>query len=182
MAGVRQRLRVDTSKKTDEPCTVARSGVGRGDQMQREWMGIEPTSRRVNDDSTALKAAGPTRRPDTPRKFDMPSKFPLVQVSVGASLSRCKSSLASFDLSLILTRPTFSLAPIWTKSCPSQVATCCYTNLYSTGKSKQATTLVDFMVSEQSNVSRTVRLVAGATRTAMGVSPLNDSAARPDAC
>ena len=34
----------------------------------REWMGIEPTRRRANDASTALKAAGPTRRPDTPRK------------------------------------------------------------------------------------------------------------------
>lgn len=33
---------------------------------RREWMGIEPTRRRVNDASTALKAAGPTRRPDTP--------------------------------------------------------------------------------------------------------------------
>ncbi len=32
----------------------------------REWMGIEPTRRRVSDASTALKAAGPTRRPDTP--------------------------------------------------------------------------------------------------------------------
>jgi len=32
----------------------------------REWMGIEPTRDRVNDPSTALKAAGPTRRPDTP--------------------------------------------------------------------------------------------------------------------
>lgn len=35
-------------------------------QEQREWMGIEPTSPDVNRDSTALKAAGPTRRPDTP--------------------------------------------------------------------------------------------------------------------
>ena len=34
----------------------------------REWMGIEPTRDRVNDPSTALKAAGPTRRPDTPRQ------------------------------------------------------------------------------------------------------------------
>ena len=33
----------------------------------REWMGIEPTRDRVNDPSTALKAVGPTRRPDTPR-------------------------------------------------------------------------------------------------------------------
>ncbi len=32
----------------------------------REWMGIEPTKRRASDASTALKAAGPTRRPDTP--------------------------------------------------------------------------------------------------------------------
>ena len=29
-------------------------------------MGIEPTRGRVNDPSTALKAAGPTRYPDTP--------------------------------------------------------------------------------------------------------------------
>jgi len=35
--------------------------------FKREWMGIEPTRRRANDASTALKAAGPTRRPDTPR-------------------------------------------------------------------------------------------------------------------
>ena len=33
---------------------------------EREWMGIEPTRRRASDASTALKAAGPTRRPDTP--------------------------------------------------------------------------------------------------------------------
>ncbi len=33
---------------------------------EREWMGIEPTRRCVNNASTALKAAGPTRRPDTP--------------------------------------------------------------------------------------------------------------------
>jgi len=32
----------------------------------REWMGIEPTRSRVSDPSTALKAAEPTRRPDTP--------------------------------------------------------------------------------------------------------------------
>ena len=37
-------------------------------QEPREWMGIEPTRDRVNDPSTALKAAGPTRRPDTPRQ------------------------------------------------------------------------------------------------------------------
>jgi len=30
-------------------------------------MGIEPTSRSASYGSTALKAAGPTRRPDTPR-------------------------------------------------------------------------------------------------------------------
>lgn len=36
----------------------------------REWMGIEPTSPGVNRDSTALKAAGPTRRPDTPYRRD----------------------------------------------------------------------------------------------------------------
>ncbi len=35
-------------------------------QNKREWMGIEPTRSRVSDPSTALKAAGPTRRPDTP--------------------------------------------------------------------------------------------------------------------
>ena len=29
-------------------------------------MGIEPTWGRANDPTTALKAAGPTRRPDTP--------------------------------------------------------------------------------------------------------------------
>ena len=34
--------------------------------MQREWMGIEPTGGRVNDSPTALKAAVPTRRTDTP--------------------------------------------------------------------------------------------------------------------
>ena len=33
---------------------------------EREWMGIEPTRSRASDPSTALKAAGPTRRPDTP--------------------------------------------------------------------------------------------------------------------
>jgi|GEM_PF-6250715 len=32
----------------------------------REWMGIEPTRSRAYDSSTALKAAGPTRRPVTP--------------------------------------------------------------------------------------------------------------------
>ena len=35
-------------------------------QSAREWMGIEPTRGRTYDPSTALKAAGPTRRPDTP--------------------------------------------------------------------------------------------------------------------
>ena len=34
----------------------------------REWMGIEPTKRCGYNASTALKAAGPTRRPDTPSR------------------------------------------------------------------------------------------------------------------
>ena len=49
---------------------IGRSGRERGPSTRtrpREWMGIEPTSPDVNRDSTALKAAGPTRRPDTPR-------------------------------------------------------------------------------------------------------------------
>lgn len=33
-------------------------------------MGIEPTRRRAGDASTALKAAGPTRRPDTPQFYE----------------------------------------------------------------------------------------------------------------
>ena len=47
-------------------------------QPRREWMGIEPTRRRVNDASTALKAAGPTRRPDTPRRAIAPSNHRIV--------------------------------------------------------------------------------------------------------
>ncbi len=50
--------KIDSNECADD-CAVA-------NQSAREWMGIEPTRSRVNDPSTALKAAGPTRRPDTP--------------------------------------------------------------------------------------------------------------------
>ncbi len=45
-------------------------------------MGIEPTRGRANDPSTALKAAGPTRRPDTPRKSDCTLHYWKPQVPV----------------------------------------------------------------------------------------------------
>ena len=35
-------------------------------KRKRGWMGIEPTASRFDDPPTALKAAEPTRRPDTP--------------------------------------------------------------------------------------------------------------------
>ena len=47
------------------PATMAKQRTA-AHQDAREWMGIEPTRDRVNDPSTALKAAGPTRRPYTP--------------------------------------------------------------------------------------------------------------------
>ena len=47
---------------------IGHTHIRRRMALPREWMGIEPTRRRANDASTALKAAGPTRRPDTPRK------------------------------------------------------------------------------------------------------------------
>lgn len=45
-------------------------------------MGIEPTRGRANDPSTALKAAGSTRRPDTPRKSDCTLHYWKPQVPV----------------------------------------------------------------------------------------------------
>ena len=50
----------------ENPCFVGENERVEQYQSAREWMGIEPTRRRANDASTALKAAGPTRRPDTP--------------------------------------------------------------------------------------------------------------------
>lgn len=69
------RADADNSQPTEAPRNHTEIGLnehaGTCVEMHasaREWMGIEPTRDRVNDPSTALKAAGPTRRPDTPRQ------------------------------------------------------------------------------------------------------------------
>jgi len=50
----------------EDPCIIGESVRTAAHGTAREWIGIEPTRGRANDPSTALKAAGPTRRPDTP--------------------------------------------------------------------------------------------------------------------
>ena|GEM_PF-6539123 len=60
-----------TDARDDGSASASPTGAGdnvrtEAHRSERGWMGIEPTTSRVNDPSTALKAAGPTRRPDTP--------------------------------------------------------------------------------------------------------------------
>ncbi len=56
------------SRREESRRPAAWGGLCASLRSAREWMGIEPTRRRANDASTALKAAGPTRWPDTPRQ------------------------------------------------------------------------------------------------------------------